>query len=100
MVYLLHFDRPYPRDRRASVRHYLGFAENKQTFARRLDHHRSGSGARLMAAVSAAGIGFTVANTWPEGDRTQERRMKNQRNAARFCPVCAAEKGQEVRRAA
>ena len=90
MVYLLHFARPYPRDARASVRHYIGFTQNGHTLGRRIDHHRAGSGARLMAAVSAAGIDFVVARTWPKADRNEERRLKNQKNAPRLCPMCRA----------
>ena len=92
MVYLIHFDEPYPRDKRASVQHYLGFALDKHTFKRRIEHHRKGSGARLMAAVSAAGIGFTVARTWPKGDRTEERRLKNRRNGPKLCPICSEQR--------
>jgi hypothetical protein len=86
--YLLHFDEPYPRDRRGSVQHYIGFAQSKRTFKLRIEHHRNGSGARLMAAVSAAGIGFVVARTWDSGNRTDERKLKNRKNARKLCPVC------------
>ena len=88
MNYLLHFDAPYPRDRRGSVQHYIGFAKNARTLKLRIEHHRGGSGARLMAAVSAAGIGFVVARTWADGDRTHERTLKNRKNARKLCPVC------------
>ena len=81
--YLLHFDRPYRH-----ARHYLGWTKDKATLARRVEHHRNGSGARLTAVVSAAGIGFTVARTWDKGDRTEERKLKNRKNAPRLCPVC------------
>lgn len=84
MVYLIHFDEPYRH-----ARHYIGFAENRQTFGRRIAHHRKGTGARLLAVVGAAGIGFTVARTWPDGDRTAERKLKNQKNTPRLCPLCA-----------
>ena len=87
MVYLLHFDEPYRH-----ARHYVGFAETPATFGRRVAHHRNGTGARLLAVVSAAGIGFTIARTWPDADRTQERKLKNRKNAPRLCPVCAARK--------
>ena len=99
MVYLLHFSRPYPRDSRASVQHYLGFTASARTLPQRLGHHRDGSGARLMAAVSAAGIGFTVARVWRDADRTAERRLKNRRNGRKLCPLCNPGI-EEVRRAA
>jgi predicted GIY-YIG superfamily endonuclease len=78
-VYLLHFDRPY---RHAG--HYCGFAAN---LAARLAEHDAGHGARLLAVVKAAGIGWTLARTWP-GTRHTERALKRQGGAARRCPLC------------
>ena len=83
MVYLIHFHRRY---RHAG--HYIGFARSRHTLPRRSEHHRKGSGARLTAVVSAAGIGFEVVRTWPKADRHFERRLKNQKHAPRLCPVC------------
>ena len=53
----------------------------------RLAAHRAGRGARLISAVTAAGIDFTLARTW-EGDRHRERQLKYQGGAARRCPAC------------
>ncbi len=78
-VYLLHFDRPY---RHAG--HYTGWAADIPT---RLAEHAAGRGARLLAVVQAAGIGWTLARTWP-GDRSYERRLKRQGGASRRCPLC------------
>jgi predicted GIY-YIG superfamily endonuclease len=78
-VYLLHFDRPY---RHAA--HYTGWTTN---LADRLDDHATGHGARLLAVITQAGIGFTLARTWP-GSRTRERALKRQGGAARRCPLC------------
>lgn len=80
MVYLLHFDKPYRH-----ARHYLGYA---RLFERRLAEHMAGRGARLMAAVSAAGIGVTLVRKWPDGDRTFERELHNLKRNALLCPVC------------
>ncbi len=85
-VYLLHFAEAYPRGRRP--RHYLGSAVD---VAERLEQHRRGEGARLLAVIAAAGISFEVARTWPArpGDvRRLERRLKRQRAPGRFCPLC------------
>ena len=82
-VYLLHFDRPYKH-----ARHYTGWTRSERTLAARVEHHRKGTGARLMEVVSAVGIGFTVARTWPEGDRDKERRLKRSGAASRYCPLC------------
>lgn len=84
MVYLIHFDRPYKH-----ARHYIGYTENlDQRFH---EHEHNTHGARLLQVVKEAGINFEVVRTWP-GDRTLERRLKNQKNAWRLCPVCRAER--------
>jgi hypothetical protein len=53
----------------------------------RLAEHRTGWGARLLAVVHAAGIGWALARTWP-GTRTRERQIKRQGGASRCCPMC------------
>jgi predicted GIY-YIG superfamily endonuclease len=78
-VYLLHFDRPY---RHAA--HYTGWTTN---LAHRLDEHETGHGARLLAVIKAAGIGWQLARIWP-GTRTTERALKRQGGASRRCPIC------------
>src|SRR5688572_24805097 len=85
MVYLLHFNEPFRH-----AKHYTGYARDEATFARRIEHHRKGSGARLTAAATAAGVTFTVARVWPEGDRDKERRLKTSGGASRYCPICRA----------
>jgi hypothetical protein len=55
---------------------------------RRLAQHREGTGARILAAAAARGIGFDVVRTWP-GGRDVERQLKRLRNAPRLCPTCA-----------
>ena len=81
IIYLLHFDRPYYR-----AQHYMGITTNLPA---RLTDHQKGNGARLMAAITQAGIGFQVVQTW-EGDRTMERHLKRQKHHWRHCPVCRA----------
>lgn len=79
-VYLLHFDRPYKH-----AKHYLGWASNLEA---RLQHHRDGSGANLLAVLKREGIGFTLARTWSPADRHRERQIKNQGGLSRSCPTC------------
>jgi hypothetical protein len=88
-VYLLHFDEPMPRNRGqvvAPVQHYVGWAGR---LADRLEHHRRGSGARILAALAERGIGFELARTW-RGDRHLERRIKTRTHFSRLCPRCRA----------
>lgn len=85
MVYLLHFDRPL-----AHAQHYLGFVDHTKGHAleARLEYHRKGTGSKLLRAVVAAGIGFQVADLWPDGDRNFERQLKNRKKAGLLCPLC------------
>lgn len=81
-IYLLHFDRPYEH-----AAHYTGWALDLDA---RLAEHAAGTGARLMTVIKDAGIGFTLARTWP-GTRGRERQLKNQGGASRRCPLCGIE---------
>jgi predicted GIY-YIG superfamily endonuclease len=78
-VYLLHFNQPYKH-----ARHYVGWASN---VGRRLAEHAAGRGARLLAVVREAGIGWQLARMWP-GSRARERQIKRQGGHARHCPLC------------
>ncbi len=78
-VYLLHFDRPYQH-----ASHYTGWTCDLDS---RLAEHAAGRGARLLAVIGQAGIGFTLARIWP-GPRSRERALKRQGGAARRCPLC------------
>lgn len=82
-VYLIHFE-----EKLAHAQHYIGFSNDVE--ARHARHSRC-DGARILRACKMAGIGFEVVRTWV-GDRNMERRLKNQRNAKRMCPVCQKEK--------
>ena len=78
-IYLLHFDRPYRH-----ARHYLGWTSDLEA---RLAEHEAGRGARLLAVIRQAGIGWQLARTW-EGSRSRERQLKQQGGASRRCPFC------------
>ena len=80
IIYLIHFGEAYKR-----ARHYLGSTDN---LAERLKAHATGQGARLMEVITAAGISWAVARTWP-GDRKLERKLKSRKNAPLLCPLCA-----------
>jgi predicted GIY-YIG superfamily endonuclease len=88
-VYLLHFDHPYKH-----ARHYSGWAADLDA---RLAQHEAGKGARLLQVAQAAGVGWTLARTWP-GGRVRERQIKRQGGASRRCPDCGVRprSGQEV----
>ena len=81
-VYLLHFDQPYKH-----ARHYVGWTA--RNVKRRLAEHEAGRGARLLAVVRAAGIGWQLARLWP-GGRARERQIKSGRAATPASARCAA----------
>lgn len=79
-VYLLHFDRPYRH-----ARHYCGWTHN---LTARLADHAAGRGARLLAVITHAGIGWQLARTWEPATRARERQIKRQGGLSRCCPAC------------
>lgn len=79
IVYLLHFTEPF-----GHARHYSGWTAD---LPGRLAEHTAGNGSRLVAAAMSAGVGFTLARTWP-GTRARERQLKRQGGASRRCPLC------------
>lgn len=79
VVYLLHLSEPYKH-----ARHYIGHATDLDA---RIARHRAGDGARLIAVITAAGLSFELARTWP-GGRDLERAIKRRKNAPRLCPLC------------
>ncbi len=72
VIYMLHFDRPYKH-----ARHYVGWTDD---LLDRLDTHAKGHGARLVAVIWQAGIGFTLIRIC-EGTRSTERAIKNEGGA-------------------
>jgi predicted GIY-YIG superfamily endonuclease len=80
-VYLIHLDTPYKH-----ARHYTGWTTDLDA---RLQAHRNGHGARLMQVITAAGITWRLARTWP-GGRSRERAIKDRHEAPRLCPECSA----------
>jgi predicted GIY-YIG superfamily endonuclease len=84
-TYLLHFDEPFRH-----ARHYTGWTRDLPA---RLEEHRRGQGARLMQAVRAAGIRFTLARIWEGTTRDREDSLKHRGSARRFCPKCGVSPG-------
>ena len=82
MIYLIHLKEPLHH-----ARHYLGFTEGLNAAAR-LQQHRAGEGAKMLAACNRAGIEYEIVATW-SGDRNDERRMKNWKKIKGKCPICS-----------
>ncbi len=83
LLYLICFDQPYRH-----ARHYLGWVESADRLDRRMDRHRRGVGAKLLAVLKVNGIGWRVVRTWPDGTKSDERRMKRRGHSPDYCPVC------------
>jgi predicted GIY-YIG superfamily endonuclease len=79
-VYLIHFDTPYKH-----AKHYLGWASSIQG---RLERHTRGDGARLIQVIQQAGITWQLVRTWPDADRSVEKRLKAHHGSVRLCPIC------------
>jgi hypothetical protein len=79
-TYLLHFSRPYRH-----AQHYVGWT---QDLTARLNAHVQGEGARLVEVITAAGIGFRLARTWPDTTKDYEDLVKHVGGARRYCPAC------------
>jgi predicted GIY-YIG superfamily endonuclease len=79
-TYLICMDRPLGGPVHFA-QHYIG---RSRDVAKRLETHRAGMGARILAAAVERGIEFQVVRTWP-GD--VEKRLKAHHRAWSFCPV-------------
>ena len=82
-VYLVCLDQPlgsaHPL---GGAGHYLGQTINLE---QRLETHRAGLGAKILAAAVERGIGFDVVRTW-EGGKEVEKALKRLHNPRRLCP--------------
>jgi hypothetical protein len=78
IIYMLHFSQAYRH-----AKHYVG----TEDLLDRLDRHAAGRGARLIAVIWDAGIGFTLVRLC-EGTRHRERAIKHAGGAVRYCPAC------------
>ena len=84
MVYILHLATPL-----AHARHYTGFSQNGRTLKERIAHHHAGTAhCRFTEVLHELGIGFEVARVFKNADRTFERKLKNTKHVARYCPIC------------
>ena len=76
--------RPAPARARTNCRQVQHWTDD---LIDRLDTHAKGHGARLVAVIWHAGIGFTLIRIC-EGTRRTERAIKNAGGAVRYCPAC------------
>lgn len=79
-VYIIHLHTPLKH-----AQHYVGYSDH---LSQRIEHHRNNTGARLLQVCNQQGIGWDVVVVF-KGTRTDERRLKNQKHTARYCPICS-----------
>jgi predicted GIY-YIG superfamily endonuclease len=82
MVYLIHFEKKFKH-----AQHYIGFCKDGN-LKKRIKRHRKGDGAKLLRAVSLAGIEYNIVRVWDDGTQDFERRMKKTHHRELFCPIC------------
>lgn len=91
MVYLLCFkDAEGNKAKIAHSGHYLGSVEGNtiEDVERRVrDYHAKGRGARFTQVATDLGLTFEIVRTW-DGGKREERRLKNQKQGPRLCPIC------------
>jgi len=83
VVYCYHFSRPVSPLH--TCQHYIGYADDLEL---RDADHRAGRGARLTQVALERGVELLLVWAIP-GDRTLERRLKDQHHTPRLCPICA-----------
>jgi predicted GIY-YIG superfamily endonuclease len=81
LVYLVHFNQPYPHAPR-----YAGWHTDLKT---RLGEHQAGRGAGPLQVITQAGIEWTLARTWAG---TRALQLERQGGTSRRCPICQDQK--------
>lgn len=72
------------------AKHYIGWTE--KPLGVRLADHKSGSGAKILAALVKQKISFKVTRIWENQTGHFERKLKNQKNSRALCPCCGRRK--------
>lgn len=80
-VYIVHLARPLTGSK---SRHYVGFSTQVK---KRLWHHRKGTGSNFLLEANRQGIPYALV-VIQAGTKRDERRLKNCKNTARYCPCC------------
>ena len=84
-VYIIHLARPLAGSK---SRHYVGFSTQVE---KRLFHHRKGTGSHFLREANRQGIPYALVVVFA-GTKRDERKLKNCKNTARYCPCCNPDK--------
>lgn len=84
MIYIIKFSKPLgnPENPRGQAKYYLGYCEDHR-LNERLDEHKVGLGSSITRWAVNHGISLNLVAVL-DGDRTEERRLKNQKNTPRI----------------
>jgi len=92
MLYLLHSTVRLGSTGRNSAIHYVGYTEPEH-LQERLHQHRIGhSGVKIVAAYLRAGGKLLHTGLWMDGQKTDERRVKQHGHLEERCAYCIAQK--------
>jgi predicted GIY-YIG superfamily endonuclease len=80
-IYIIHLARPL---RGSKSRHYVGFSTQVE---KRLWHHRNNTGSNFLREANRQGIPYCLVVIFA-GTKADERRLKNRKNTAKYCPCC------------
>lgn len=86
-VYLIHFDRKLSKH----AQHYIGYVCSISNLSRRLEHHRTGNGARILNECNERAINYEIVRVWESATKSFERELKNTKNSPKLCPICNPE---------
>src|ERR1044072_4230656 len=81
-VYIIHLAKPLAGSKSC---HYVGFSKEPK---KRLWHHRNNSGSHFLREANRQGIEYCMVVLF-RGTKADERKLKNCKNTARYCPCCA-----------
>ena len=89
-LYILHLDKKIADH----AQHYVGYTPISIDY--RMNKHRTGHGARMLAHAMKIGMDFKVAHVeefdTAEQARYREKRLKLEKNLKRHCEICNAKK--------
>jgi predicted GIY-YIG superfamily endonuclease len=80
-VYIIHLAKPLAGSK---SQHYVGFSTQVE---KRLFHHRKGTGSNFLREANRQGIPYALVVIFA-GTKRDERRLKNCKNTAKYCPCC------------
>ncbi len=89
-IHLIHFSPPFHH-----CRHYLAYTKEVNFKYWLEDLAPNNCNGLIKTVLFDTEISLQHAFTWPDGDMRLLRKIKKQKNVARYCPICRLEKEKE-----